>query len=127
MSDKFLVSKADFETFLELIEARVYSTPSYRGPRACKYSASFKLANNVRVDLELNTFDVRPAGNGLPETHYYGRHDAWTHVQLDRWIWNNVSLHGQGSRSTETHILVCQALMLLGQFEEYGMPKEVRS
>lgn len=116
----FLVTKADFEAFLDVVDAKWVNEPDYRGPRACKYAATITLENGVEARLDLVTLDVRPDGN------FYGRKDAWTHVKVDSWIHNNVSLTGKGSRSDETHILLYNTLSLLGEFDEWGLPYAVR-
>lgn len=107
----FLVTKADFEAFLDTVNPYFTRTPNYGDSRIM---ASFKLDNGVRVNLTLTTLEVTPNGN------FYGRHNTWTHVRLDRWIWNNVSKTGKGSRSDETHQKIWDIIGLLGEFDGWN-------
>lgn len=107
--EPFLVSKPDFEAFLEAVNAKYTHEPTYRD---CRYIASFKLSTGVDVRLELTTLDVKPNGKA-----FYGRREAWTHVRLDRWIWENISMTGKGKKSDESRDEVKSIMALLGEFE----------
>lgn len=107
--DPFLVAKADFEAFLEVVKAEYTHEPTYRDSR---YTGHFTLSTGVSVRFELTTLDVRPDGR-----KFYGRREAWTHVRLDHWIWENISMTGPGSRSDASRDEVKSIMALLGEFE----------
>lgn len=107
--EPFLVIKADFEAFLEAVNAKYTHEPTYNN---CRYMGHFTLSTGVEVRFELATLDVKPNGKT-----FYGRRDRWTHVRLDRWIWENISMTGKGSKSDESRDEVKSIMALLGEFE----------
>lgn len=107
----FLVTKADFEAFIDTVDTYFVHRPTNSDSRIM---VSFKLDNDVKVSLVLTTLEVTPRAN------FYGRHNSWTHVRLDRWIWTNVSKTGKGSRSDDTHQKIWDIMGLLGEFDGWN-------
>lgn len=103
----FLVTKADFEAFMELTNGAMTRDP---GRSNSDIRVHFILANAVIMELNLRVINVTPAG------HFYGNNSGWTHVRFDDWAWNNTTFRGEGSRSDETHEMAREILSLIGKF-----------
>lgn len=106
---KFSVSKADFEAFLEAVNAEYTHEPTYND---CRYIGHFTLSTGVSVRFELVTINHQAGTRSV-----YGRHNSWTHVRLSDWIWENISMTGTGARSDVSRDEVKSIMALLGTFE----------
>lgn len=117
MSESLLVTKEDFMLFLELFDAKYIHTPTYRD---CRLWANITLPCGVDLRFELTTLAVTPTGN------FYGRADAWTHVKLHTWMFENFSLTGKGSRGRQARQEAWEMLGYLAKdtFEGFNPEQE---
>lgn len=107
MSEKFLVTRQDWEAFVETVDARTYGPTN----SSCWTRANFKLECGVDAAVKVNTINVTPKGN------FYGRSGDWTHVEIKTWIWENTTLTGKGSRGEQASQEIKEIMSLLGNFE----------
>lgn len=105
----FLMTREDFELFVELFGGAVWREPDYR---SSNIGVDFILANGVIMTLNLVAIDQTHKGD------FYGRREEWTHVRFSNWAWENTNFKGKGSRSNETHQL---AKAILAYTEGFDM------
>jgi hypothetical protein len=90
-SDKVYASKDEFEAWVEAIDGHSLRLPSYRDSEV-----EFKVEVTPTVHAWISGRAIFRNEN---DERYYGRAEDFNEVRFSCWIWENVSLHGKGSRS----------------------------
>lgn len=103
MSEKIVISRQDWEAFVETVDARTYGPTN----SSCWTRANFKLESGITAAVQVNTINITNKGT------FYGRSGAWSHVELKTWAMENATLTGKGSRGEEASREIKEILSLL--------------
>lgn len=89
----YYISKADFETWVELVGGKITIEPDWRGKSDLEVSLQ---VNEVKATLSARAINVKRG------VFYYGQRDEWNMVRVNAWYGTAFHFFGKGARSVET-------------------------
>jgi hypothetical protein len=99
-----LISRKDFEAWVELLGAEIVVSPDYR---SSQIMVEGKHKNEVKFRFTVSGMDARCGAV------FYARGEGWNSINIDKSACYLFNHYGKGARSQETWKLADEALKLL--------------